>query len=71
MKLPNKVYDNLKWIVIIVIPAILSFYGVVGATCNIPYTQEVLTIGTAFDTMLGTILGISTISYKKKVNNYI
>ena len=65
MKLPNKVYDNLKWIAIIFIPAILSFYGVVGATCNIPHTQEVLTIGTAFDTMLGTILGISTISHNK------
>lgn len=65
MKLPNKVYDNLKWIVIIFIPAILSFYGVVGATCNIPHTQEVLTIGTAFDTTLGTILGISTISHNK------
>lgn len=65
MKLPNKVYDILKWIVAIVIPAVLTFYGVVGATCNIPYTQEVLTIGTAFDTMLGTILGISTISYNK------
>ena len=65
MKLPDKVYDILKWIVTIVIPAILTFYGVVGTTCNITYTQEVLTIGTAFDTMLGTILGISTISYNK------
>ena len=65
MKLSDKVYDILKRIVTIVIPAILTFYGVVGTTCNIPYTQEVLTIGTAFDTMLGTILGISTISYNK------
>lgn len=38
MKLPDKVYDILKQIVTIVIPAILTFYGVVGTTCNIPYS---------------------------------
>lgn len=65
MKLSNKTYDVLKWITLIALPALITFYGVVGATCNIPYTQEVLTIGVAFDTMLGTMLGISTSKYNK------
>ena len=65
MKLSNKTYDTLKWIALVALPALTTFYGVVGATCHIPYTQEVLTIAVAFDTMLGTMLGISTSRYNK------
>lgn len=66
MKLNDKVYDILKYVALIGIPAVLTFYGVVGATLRIPYTQEVLTIGAAFDTMLGTLLGISNANYNKE-----
>lgn len=70
MKLGNKTYDILKWIAMVAIPALTTFYGVIGATCNIPFTQEVLTIAVAFDTMLGTLLGISTNNYNKsKIND--
>ena len=66
MKLNDKVYDILKYVALIGIPAVLTFYGVVGATLSIPYTQEVLTIGSAFDAMLGTLLGISNANFKKE-----
>ena len=66
MKLNDKVYDILKYVALIGIPAVLNFYGVVGATLSIPYTQEVLTIGAAFDTMLGTLLGISNANFKRE-----
>lgn len=65
MKLSNKTYDILKWIALVFLPALITFYGVVGATCNIPNTEQVLTIAVAFDTMLGTMLGISTNKYNK------
>jgi hypothetical protein len=59
----NKTYDILKSIAQVILPALTTFYGVLGATLNIPYTQEVITIAVAFDTMLGTILGISSKKY--------
>ena len=65
MKLSNKAYDILKWIALVGLPALTAFYGVVGSACEIPYTDTVLTIAVAFDTMLGTMLGISTSSYNK------
>lgn len=68
MKLSNKTYDTLKWIALVALPALTTFYGVVGATCHIPYTQEVLTIAVAFDTMLGTMLGISASKYNKTLS---
>lgn len=64
----NKLYDILKWIALVALPALTTFYGVVGGTCNIPHTQEVLTIAVAFDAMLGTMLGISTSKYNKSDN---
>lgn len=65
MKMSNKTYDVLKWVSLVALPAVIAFYGVVGATCNIPYTEQVLTIAVAFNTMLGALLGISTAKYKK------
>lgn len=62
----NKLYDNLKWIALVFLPALTTFYGVIGATCGIPYTEQVLTIMVAFDTFLGSLLGISNTLYKKK-----
>lgn len=66
MELSNKTYDILKWIALVGLPAVTAFYGVVGTTFHIPYTQEVLTVAVAFDTMLGTMLGISTNRYNKE-----
>ena len=59
----NKTYDFLKLLVMRILPAILTFVGIVLTSFNYEYTEIVLTIGTAFITMLGTILGISTNKY--------
>lgn len=66
MKISNELYDILKWIALIALPAIITFYGVVGTACNIPYTDTVLTIASAFDVMLGTMLGVSNMQYNKE-----
>lgn len=65
MKLSNKRYDTIKRIVTIISPAFITFYGVLGATLKIPYTQETLTILGAFTTFLGVSLGVSTSAYNK------
>lgn len=64
--IPQKVYEWLRWLVAIVIPAAIVLYGVIGNTCNIPYTDIVLTIAGAVDVFLGTIFGISKIAYDKQ-----
>lgn len=65
MKFSNKTYDILKWIAQIFLPALITLYGVIGSTCNIPYTEAVITIAVAVDTFLGTILGLSSRNYYK------
>lgn len=71
MKMNDKVYDVLKYIATIALPALTTLYGVIGATLNIPYTQEVITIAIAVDTCLGTMLGISNYNYKKTIKEEI
>ena len=66
MKFSNRTYDILKWIAQIFLPALITLYGVIGSTCNIPYTEAVITIAVAFDTFLGTILGLSSRKYYKE-----
>ena len=63
--LPQKVYEWLRWIVAIVIPAAIVLYGVIGNVLNIPNTDVILTIAGAVDVFLGTIFGISKIAYDR------
>lgn len=65
MKFSNKTYDILKWIAQILLPALITLYGVIGSTCNITHTEAVITIAVAVDTFLGTILGLSSRKYYK------
>ena len=71
MKISNKLYDILKWLVIIVLPAMATLYKALSAVWAWPYANEVVTTITAVDTFLGAVLCISTASYNKeaKENN--
>ena len=66
MKLSNKVYDILKWVVIIVLPALATLYAALSAVWGWPYTQEIVTTITAVDTFCGAVLCISTAQYEGK-----
>ena len=67
----EKWYQILRYICLIALPALTTFYGVLGATLNIPYVQETLTIMVALDTLLGSLLQISTNQYNKERDNGI
>lgn len=62
----NKVYDVLKWITLIFLPALTTLVGVILNSFNVGCTEIVLTIMTAVTTFLGAILGISNINYNNK-----
>lgn len=66
MKLSNSLYDKLKWVAQILIPAIITLYGTVALALGLPYTDIVVTILGAVDAFLGTILGISTANYNSE-----
>lgn len=65
MKLKNEVYDVLKWIVMIVIPALTTAYVGLAAIWGFPYATEVAKTSAVVCTLLGALLGISTAEYRK------
>lgn len=70
MKIPNRIYDVLKWIALICIPAIVTFLSVVLGVLDVdPKTVNVIvTIISAVGTLIGTLIGVSTANYKKGVS---
>lgn len=64
----NKVYNILKWIAMIVLPACATLYLGLSNVWGMPYGEEVSTTITLVNTFLGTVLMISTNQYNKRVD---
>lgn len=67
MKFSNKVYDVLKWVAQVVLPALATLYFTLSQIWGLPNVGEVLGTITAIDTFLGIILGLSTSQYNKTI----
>lgn len=66
MILNNKIYDALKWIVMVVIPALTTAYVGLSGIWGWPYATEVAKTSAVVCTLLGALLGISTAQYNKQ-----
>lgn len=64
MKLNNKVYDILKWVAQIVLPALGAAYFGLASIWGLPYGEQVVGTITVLDTFLGALLGISSVKYE-------
>lgn len=66
MKMSNKVYDALKWIVQIALPAVSTLYFALASIWGLPCVEHVVGTIAAVETFFGVILGISNAQYKKE-----
>jgi hypothetical protein len=64
--LSNRVYDTLKWCVMIAIPALTTAYVGLSGVWGWPYAEEVAKTSAVVCTLLGTLLSISTAQYNKQ-----
>ena len=65
MKLNDKIYNTLKWIAIVALPATGTLYFALAGIWGFPYGEQIVGTITAVETFLGIILGISTYNYNK------
>lgn len=65
MKMNDKLYDTLKWIAQILLPAIGTLYFALAGIWNFPYAEAIVGTITAVDTFIGVLLGISAAQYNK------
>lgn len=63
----NKVYDVLKYIAQIALPAIATLYFALAQTWGLPYGEQIVGTVTAVDAFLGALLGITSIKYRKSL----
>ena len=62
--LSNKQYDILKWIALVLLPALGTLYFGLAQIWGFPYGEQIVGTITVIDTFLGVILGISNAQYK-------
>jgi hypothetical protein len=66
MILPSKVYDALKWIVMVMIPACTTAYVGLDSVFGWGYGDTVAKVSAIVCTLLGALLGISSAQYYKQ-----
>lgn len=65
MKMSNKMYDVLKWIAQIALPALATLYAALAGIWGFPFGEEIVGTISAVDIFLGALLKISSAQYAK------
>lgn len=66
----NKLYDKLKFLALVLLPALGTLWFSIAGLWGIPHTTEVVGTLVAIDTFLGVVLHISTSQYYKNGSNF-
>lgn len=64
----NKVYDVLKWITLVALPATTALWLALANIWGFPYAEAIGATLAAVTTFLGALLGISSLQYNKKID---
>ena len=66
IKLTDNQYQTFKWVITVVLPALITLIGVIMQTLDIEQVEVFLTIAVAIETFLGTIFKFSEYQYDKE-----
>lgn len=67
LKMNDTVYDVLKWVALIVLPAVATLYTTLAGIWGLPFAEQVPATVTAIDLFIGALLGLSNATYKKEI----
>lgn len=68
--LPGKLYEALKWVSLVVIPAAGTLYLTLSIVWGLPFGDQVAKTAIAVEAFLGIVLGISTLQYNASEAKY-
>ena len=71
MTLKKGVYDTIKWIALIFLPAAGTLYAALALVWSLKYTVQVTNSVLAVDTFLGALVGISSKGYTPSVDGHL
>lgn len=67
LKMNDTVYDVLKWVALIVLPAVATLYTTLAGIWGLPFAEQVPATVTAIDLFIGALLGLSNATYQKEI----
>ncbi len=65
MKMSNQVYDILKFLCTILLPALGTLYFALAQIWNLPYAEQIVGTLAAIATFIGVLIGVSSYNYHK------
>ena len=65
----SKVYDVLKWIALVALPATTTLWLALASIWGWPYAEAIGATLAAITAFLGALLGVSSVQYAKKLEN--
>lgn len=66
MKMKNSTFDVLKWVAMLLLPALASFISALGVIWGFSWAPQVSDTIVAFNAGLAMVLGISSINYYRE-----
>ena len=60
--MPDGVYDVLKWVGLIALPALAVFYSIIAPAWGLPYADQVVLTLNALGVLIGTLIGASQLT---------
>ena len=66
MKLSDKMYEILKWICLILLPALAFGYGQLSDIWGLPMAEQIPKTINLIATIIGILIGVSTYNYKQE-----
>lgn len=67
----NKLYDILKWVAQMILPALGTLYFALSQIWGFPFGEQIVGTITAVDTFLGVVLGLSSVKYNQKQTRFV
>lgn len=69
MKLPDSVYDVLKWLSLVFFDAFGLLYKTLANVWQLPYGEQVFETCVAISVFIGALIGVSCVQYYKENKN--
>lgn len=60
--MPDGVYNVLKWVGLIALPALAVFYSIIAPAWGLPYADQVVLTLNALGVLIGTLIGASQLT---------
>ena len=69
MKIPDELYDILKWVCLIFLPALSTAYSALAGIWSLPFGEQIPATVTVISLFLGTLLGVSSAEYNRRIRD--